>query len=72
MDLKFKTLTLKISGLSVTKRVFNHKSIPIYYVDKLSASFCSSITLFMAGKKKANSMPTSANQLQEWAADVVT
>ena len=33
MDLKFKTLTLKISGLSVTKRVFNHKSIPIYYVD---------------------------------------
>ena len=34
MDLKFKTLTLKKSGLCVIKRVLNHKSIPIYYVDK--------------------------------------
>ena len=34
MDLKFKTLTLKIGGLCMTKRVLNHKSIPIYYVDK--------------------------------------
>ena len=33
MDLKFKTLTLKISGLCVMKRVLNHKSIPIYYVE---------------------------------------
>ena len=33
MFLKFKTLTLKISGLCVTKRVLNQKSIPIYYVD---------------------------------------
>ena len=41
MDLKFKTLTFKISGLCVTKHVFNHKSIPIYYVDNdLKASNC--------------------------------
>ena len=30
MDLKFKTLTFKIRGLSETNRVENHKSIPIY------------------------------------------
>ena len=30
MNLKFKTLTFKIDGLWATKRVLNHKSIPIY------------------------------------------
>ena len=30
MNLKFKTLTFKIDGLLTMKRVFNHKSIPIY------------------------------------------
>ena len=30
MDLKFKTLTLKIGGLCAKKREENHKSIPIY------------------------------------------
>ena len=35
MDLEFKTLTFKIDGLWAEKRVFNHKSIPIYnfYID---------------------------------------
>ena len=32
MDLKFKTLTFKIRGLSETNRVENHKSIHIYNI----------------------------------------
>ena len=68
MDLKFKTLTLKIGGLCVTKRVLNHKSIPIYYVDyfwkRPKSNLKWSLFLYFSGVQISNGQPVWLIQRQ--------
>ena len=56
MDLKFKTLTLKIGGLCAKKREENHKSIPIYNI-----RYTQAITRSRAANSRKE-VETKANQ----------